>query len=119
MSSNKFLADDEEENDFFFMANLFPESTGLNHVVWVIERAGRRLDLSVKVAASPDVPPDLRNMAAMSVRPEPKVVEGSLPEHIVRDVARWIVLNEAAILDYWTGEISTADLIERLRKLEP
>lgn len=109
---------DEEEDDFFFMANLFPKDTGLSHAVWVSEQANSRHDVRVKVSTASGGRAHPRNMAVMSVRPEPRLIHGGLPPDVVRDVARWIRLNEAVILDYWNGQASTADLIHRLQKLD-
>jgi hypothetical protein len=32
-------------------------------------------------------------------------------------VAEWIVLNEAALIDYWDGTPGTAEFVARLRRL--
>jgi hypothetical protein len=34
-------------------------------------------------------------------------------------VSRWIVLNEALLVDYWEGRIGTVELVQRLRPLSP
>lgn len=112
------LSAEEEEDDFFFMANLFPKTTGLTHAVWLSEKGHNRHDVRVKVSTASGGRANPRNMAVMSVRPKPLLLHGDLPPEVVRDVARWIALNETVILDYWNGEIDTADLGPRLRKID-
>jgi hypothetical protein len=109
---------EEEEDDFFFMANLFPKTTGLSHAIWLSERANSRQDVRVKVSTATGGRADPRNMAVMSVRPEPRLLHGSLPADVVREVGEWIALNEPVILAYWNGELDTADLGPQLRKLD-
>ncbi len=108
---------DEEEEDFFFMANLHPEDTGLPRIIWVSERGLARHDVRVKVftGASNRVRRD--DIAVMSVRPSPELLHGRLPSDEVEAVGRWITLNEAVILDYWEGRATTAQLLHRIRKV--
>ena len=44
-----------DEDDFYFMANLFPATTGLPFVVWISERGGARHDIRVKVSRNAKV----------------------------------------------------------------
>jgi hypothetical protein len=107
----------EAEEDFFEMANLFPADTGLPMVVWVSERGHARHDLRVKVNQSHGTRMLPGNLAVVAVRPAPGLVAGTLSPADLAAVSDWIRLNEAALVDYWEYRISTAQLIQQLRRL--
>ncbi|MBY0336985.1 MAG: DUF4160 domain-containing protein [Acetobacteraceae bacterium] len=101
----------------FEMANLYPRSTGLPMTVWVSPRGGARHDARVKVCRvhgnrmSPD------ELVPVSIRPEPRLIEGDLPPEDLAAVSAWIRLNEEILLAYWDGSADTTDLIRDLRPL--
>jgi hypothetical protein len=110
---------DEEELDFFLMANLRPATTGLPMVVWVSERGLARHDVRVKVSAVHGARVQHTNMATVAVRPTPRLVAGQLSAADLQAVNQWIRLNEATLVAYWDCQIDTAELIQRLRALSP
>jgi hypothetical protein len=109
----------EAEDDFFEMANLFPDDTGLPMVVWASERGHARPDVRVQVSQShgPRMLPG--KLAVVAVRPSPRLVAGSRSPADLRAVGEWIRLNEAALVDYWEYRISTVQFTQRLRRLPP
>ena len=107
----------EAEEDFFQMANLFPDDTGLPMVVWASERGQARHDVRVKVNQSHGTRMLPGNLAVVAVRPAPRLVAGNLSPADLRAVSEWVRLNEAALVDYWEYRISTAQFIQRLRRL--
>ena len=110
----------EDEDEFFDMANLPPDFTGLPMVVWVSERGRSRHDVRVKVSLirGPRARPD--RMTSVSVRPNIEVVAGPpLSADDLVLVRRWIELNRDTILDYWSGRIYTNELIARLQPISP
>jgi hypothetical protein len=106
----------EAEEDFFEMANLFPDDTGLPMVVWASERGHARHDVRVKVNQSHGTRMLPGNLAVVAVRPAPRLVAGNLSPADLRAVSDWIRLNEAALVDYWEYRISTAQFVQRLRR---
>ena len=106
----------EAKDDFFEMANLFPADTGLPMVVWASERGHARHDVRVKVNQSHGMRMP-GNLAVVAVRPAPRLVAGNLSPADLSAVSDWIRLNEAALVDYWEYRISTAQLIQQLRRL--
>ena len=108
---------DEEQLDFFLMANLRPVTTGLPMVVWVSERGLARHDMRVKVSAVHGPRVQYANMATVAVRPAPRLVAGQLSAADLQAVSEWIRLNEAPLIAYWDCQIDTAELIQRLRPL--
>jgi hypothetical protein len=105
------------EEDFFEMANLFPDDTGLPMVVWASERGHARHDVRIKVSLSHGTRMLPGNLAVVAVRPVPRLVVGNLSPADLRSVSDWIRLNEAALVDYWEYRISTAQFIRQLRSL--
>jgi hypothetical protein len=110
---------DEEELDFFLMANLRPATTGLPMVVWVSERGLARHDVRVMVSTVHGPRVQYANMATVAVRPAPRLVAGHLSAADLQPVSDWIQLNQAALVAYWDCQIDTAELIQRLRPLSP
>jgi hypothetical protein len=110
---------DEEQLDFFLMANLRPAATGLPMVVWVSERGLARHDVRIKVGTVHGPRVQYANMATVAVRPAPRLVAGQLSAADLQAVSEWIRLNEAALVAYWDSQIDTAEAIQRLRPLSP
>jgi hypothetical protein len=57
------------------------------------------------------------NTAVVGVRPVPHLVEGWLKPRDQQAVYQWAAQNEAALVDYWNGTISSAEFLLRLRRL--
>lgn len=98
-----------EADDLFEMANLYPRDTGLPMTVWVSPKGRARHDVRVKVCLTPGDRMDADNTAVAAVRPEARLVHGDLPPAQMQAVARWIEINQAALIDYWEGRMSTID----------
>jgi hypothetical protein len=104
-------------NDTFEMANLYPRDTGLSRTIWVSPRGRARHDVRIKVCMTPGDRMDASNTAVVAVRPQPRLLTGSLPAADFRAVSEWIVLNQPALIDYWNGIISTVEFVTRMRRL--
>jgi hypothetical protein len=106
----------EMEDDLFLMANLRPAETGLP-MVWVSERGYARHGARVKVSRTHGDRIDPTNTASVAIDRPPRVASGQLSQADLRAVSEWVRLNEAVILDYWDSAISTAEMLQRLRRL--
>lgn len=107
-----------EDEDFGFrMANLYPRTTGLPMTVWVGPRAGARHDVRVKVCMAHGNVMHVDRLATVAVRPRPTLLHGELSKTDFDYVARWIRLNEQAILAHWDGETDGAEFIEALKAI--
>ena len=111
------LVDDDAEGQAAFeMANLRPERTGLPFVVFISQKGGARHDVRVKVARGAKVRPS--EMTTVGVRPKPRVIRGALDPDDLAQLAEWIELNQAVLVDYWNGDIEyTEDVISALKPL--
>ncbi len=103
--------------DTYEMANLYPRDTGLPMTVWVGPRARARHDVRIKVCRTHGDRMDGSNLAVVAIRPTPRIVHGPLQQSDFAPVAAWITLNEAVLIDYWNGKLSTFELGTRLRRL--
>jgi hypothetical protein len=99
------------------MANLYPRETGLPMTVWAGPRGHARHDARIKVCRTHGDNMDPTNLAVVAIRPSPRVVHGPLAQRDFAPVAEWIVLNEAALIDYWNGTLGTGEFVARLRRL--
>ena len=117
--SDRLVIDVPLEDDPYTIANLRPATPGLPMVVWVSERGNAQHDVRVKVCCvhGDKMQPD--NTAGVSVRPHPQLAAGNLSDADLQAVSGWIDLNSRAIVDYWEGNIDTAQLIQMLRPLNP
>ena len=104
----------EEENELFEMANLYPEDTGLPMTIWVSPKGSARHDARVKVSMVNGKRMTLDNLAVVSIRPVPEVLHGSLKSRDEKLVVEWITKNQAALIDYWNGDMSTRTLMGTL-----
>ena len=105
-----------EENEAtapFELANLFPKHTGLPFVVWISYRGGAQHDVRVKVSPGPRATPS--EMASVAIRPDVRVVEGSVTGADLALLKKWVELNQDVLLRYWEGEIDTKDTIDAIR----
>lgn len=107
---------DDETEDLFEMANLYPDSTGLPMTVWVSPRGNARHDIRIKVNMTHGDRMDITNTAVVAVRPAPRILAGQLSQDDARDVFEWVSLNADALVAYWEGQIDTARLIHRLKR---
>ena len=101
---------------FFDMANLYPKHTGLPFVVWISVKGGARHDARVKVSLHPKVQPD--ELISVAIRPEVRVVEGTMSQEHLTTLTEWIELNREMLLQYWDGEIDTVDAVSMIQKLQ-
>jgi hypothetical protein len=106
-----------EDGDLFDMANLFPGTTGLPMTVWVSPRGNARHDIRIKVNLTHGNQMNPSNTAVVGVRPSPHMIAGSLSPDDEKAVFQWISLNEAALIEYWEGEIDTIQLGRALKTL--
>ena len=102
--------------DTYAMANLSSRTTGLPLTVWVSPRGRARHAARVKVSLTPGKM-DVDNVAVVGIRPEPRRLTPGLGDAEFALIARWIRLNEAALLEFWNEAIDTAELIAKLKKL--
>jgi hypothetical protein len=103
--------------DTYEMANLYPRDTGLPMTVWVSHRGRARHDARIKVCRTHGDRMEGTNLAVVAIRPSPWVVHGPLAQRDLALVAAWIALNEAALIEYWNGTLSTLEFAARLRRL--
>lgn len=107
----------EQENELFQMANLYPRDTGLPMTVWVSPKGNARHDVRVKVCRPHGDRMLADDTAVVGVRPEPRLIEGPLPTSDLKAVSAWIVKNQAALIGYWDGELSTLEFGRLLQKV--
>ncbi len=120
MDANEVLPEESAiaaDRDLFEMANLFPRTTGLPMTVWVSPRGNARHDVRIEVHMTHGNQMNPADTAVVGVRPVPRIITGRLAADDERAVFRWLSLNEAALVDYWDGQIDTIQLGNRLRPL--
>jgi hypothetical protein len=107
---------DQEVDDLYEMANLFPRTTGLPMTVWVSPRGRARHDARIKVSLTPGRM-DIGHTAVVGIRPSPRLIEGRLAPGDLDLVAQWIRLNEEVLIDFWNETIDSVELGGRLRRI--
>jgi len=107
----------EDTDDLFEMANLYPRETGLPMTVWVSPRGNARHDVRVKVNMAHGDQMNIANTAIVGVRPAPRVIAGRLAPADAQAVFQWVALNTDALVAYWEGRIGTIELAMALRPI--
>ena len=110
---------DKESRETYEMANLYPRETGLPMTVWVSPRGRARHDARVKVCMTSGNRMDTTNTAVVAIRPEPRLLSGTLSPWDFAAVSRWITQNHDALIDYWDGALGTLELGARLHRITP
>jgi hypothetical protein len=102
----------------FDMANLYPRTTGLPRTVWISPRMGQH-DARIKVALTPGEKMIADETVNVLLRPKirQRDDEEQLPRSVMRAVTRWAKLNQAALMDFWNGEIDSAEFHRRHQKV--
>jgi len=104
------------EDDFWRMANLSSQRTGLPFIVWISSGQGVRHAARVKVARELSDLPD--RMTSVSIAAPATIHDGPpLSPADLRKLEDWISLNREALLDYWSCKLATDEVMERLKKL--
>jgi hypothetical protein len=85
--------------------------------VWVSPRGTARHDVRVKVNMTDGDQMSIANTAVVGVRPTPRVSAGHLSPDDERAVFQWVLLNTAALVAYWEGQVDTIQLGQRLKPL--
>jgi hypothetical protein len=99
------------------MANLHPRETGLPMTIWAKPRGRAHSDARIKVCRTRGDNMDPTNLAVVAIRPSPRVVHGPLAQADFAPVAEWITLNEAALIGYRNGTLSTVEFAASLRRI--
>ncbi len=76
------------------------------------------MNVRVKVNMTHGNQMNVDNTAVVGVRPSPHLIIGQLAPDDERAVSDWIMLNTAAIVAYWDGDIDTLELVQTLKPLE-
>ncbi|NJO61095.1 MAG: hypothetical protein HC836_23375 [Richelia sp. RM2_1_2] len=109
---NKYI----EPTDFFEMANLSSRKTGLPFIVWVSPRGGAKHDVRVKITTSPQASADWE--AVVALRPEIKIVSGTLSKIHFDALKNWLELNYDTIVAFWDGSIEyTEDMLDQIKRV--
>ncbi len=116
-ASQAEFSEREEEDAPFDMANLYPRDTGLPMTIWVSPKGRARHDVRIKVCTSPGDRMDPTNTAVVAVRPRPQVLHGELSRSDSELVTRWIDSNATALVGYREGQLSTVELVLRLKRV--
>jgi len=85
------------------MTNFDPVKTGLPMPISIILRGG---SAKIKIGS-----------ATLGVKPKPHVLSGTLAPKDERLVFQWITLNIDLLLAHWNGQIDTAQLGRKLKRV--
>jgi hypothetical protein len=103
---------DQEQDDLYEMADLFPRTTGLPMTVWVSPRGRARHAARIKVSLSRGRM-DIGHTAVVGIRPSPRWIQGTLVPADFDLVSKWIRVNEDVLMDFWNETIDSVELGSR------
>jgi hypothetical protein len=94
-------------SNLFLMASLEQRDTGLPFVVWISQCGDFGHDVRIWLSRSPKAAPS--EMVVVSIRPNVRVVEGSVSPANFALLSRWVELNRDVLVGYWNGDITSKD----------
>lgn len=108
--------DQSAADEFWRMANLYPEQTGLPFILWISVGQGARHGPRVKVVRTlSDLP---QNMASVSIAEPVTVHSGpAMSNKELAQLREWIELNRNTLLDYWNMRESTLVTLQRIKPI--
>jgi hypothetical protein len=101
------------------MVNLVPRLTGLPMTVWASPRGQARHDVRIKVNPTHGRQMIIGDAVTVAIRPAPRVIAGTLSPADRQAIFQWVVMNEAALVDYWLFQIDTDEFLPRLQPISP
>src|SRR5271156_2749307 len=107
---------EQEQDDLYAMANLFPRTTGLPMTVWVSPRGRARHAARIKVSLSLGRM-DIGHTAVVGIQPSPRLIQGTLVPADLDLVSQWIRVNEDVLMDFGNETIDSVELGSRLKKI--
>lgn len=105
-------------SDEYEMVNLYPIDTGLPMTVWASPRGRARHAARLKVNKRHGPRMTVSNTAVVGISPVPHLVADRLTPHDQIAVFQWVLLNSAALIDYWNGKTSTTEFVQCLEKVK-
>jgi len=99
----------------FEMSNLTSSDTGLPFVVFVSQKAGAKHDIRVKVGQSTKYIPGQE--VTVALRPFRVIGKRTLRSSDLAALKTWVDINMTVLLDYWNGDISTRQMLDRIQKI--
>jgi hypothetical protein len=105
-----------EEEDLTEMANLEPEETGLNYLIWIGPSPASHSDRIKVVTEKGKINP--KTSFSLSIEDEPKVVAGksTISAKELKKITNWIKKNKDILLQHARMEITDRQLRERIGK---
>jgi len=102
------------KNYLFEMSNLWKDDTGIDYIIWVSSKKNSkhapRIKLSsINSASNLDI--------VIIISDDPKLKHGKLQNKVFKQVKKWILLNKKTLLDYWNENISTKQMINKIKKV--
>lgn len=92
-----------DQDDLFLMGNLSPRQTGLPYVVWFSQQGSFEHDIWIWVSRTAKALPS--QWVSVAIRPDVRVVGGSLSAGDVELLSSWVELNKDVLVKSWDGEI--------------
>jgi hypothetical protein len=92
------------------IANLPTEKTGVEGVIYI---STAQASHAPRVEWYPGRPKDKAPSLSVTIEPDPRALNHHLPNHVFaaasQPVSAWVVLNQAALLDFWNNGASWLD----------
>jgi hypothetical protein len=113
------LLDNSSDDYLFEMANLKKSTSGLPRIVFISTKGRAEHSARIKVnrtTADRYIPDDVFSVQI----DEPMKIDGNIKgvsADDIRDIEDWIKLNYRLLITYWNGNISTEDMLDKVKPL--
>lgn len=106
---------EDDSDSLFYMTDLNTGLTGLPLTVWVANGFGVDHDVRIWAATERTTLPS--RMACLAIRPDVRVLKGSMKSTDLELLRKWIDLNSPVVLGHWHGDVDSVEAITAVRRI--
>lgn len=112
------ISEDTAARELFKMANLTPDETGLDRVVWVSEKGNAKHAARIKVSPIAGNRIQSDGLVTVTLDNDPRVIGDVRAIGDLQKIKKFIRRNRKILLSYWNQTISTKQLLDGLKRVD-
>ena len=105
----------DDSDGLFYMTDLNRGLTGLPFTVWIASGSGVEHDVRIWTAAETHTIPS--RMACLAIRPDVRVLKGSMASSDLELLRKWINLNLHVVFGHRHGNLDSREAIAGIRRI--
>ena len=106
--------EDTEIGGMWLVSECSPDRTGLPTKVLISCKGVAKHDIRIRMKLSNESYDGLGDTVIIGIIPIPHIISGNIPNNYKKAVFEWISLNRKMIIDHWSGESSSVDVVNEM-----